>query len=374
MRWLGMLLIVGSLAACALTFGRELLDGTLDAGATSSVADSVGAAPRRVFASGVVEGSVRDIPLRFEVAGRLQKIHVREGDPIRAGQVLAELESEVWRHRVAEAEARLKLARAERERLINGARRETREVLKADVRAAEVHVSEADALLKRSQQLASRNNVSAQELDDNRFRLEKAQAQLQSARARLAEIEAAARQDEILVADARIAQAEATLNSERTLLEKTQLRAPTDGLVLYMTVESGELVGPADERSLVTVTNRDHTRVRAFVEELDALNVQPGQAARVTVDGRPDKTYKGEILSCAPGVKGKTHRHHRPGELIDVQVREIVIELLDADDLVIGLPVDVFVDPVAPPPADKSTSPAKVPDPLVSLRGGAEAE
>lgn len=357
MRWLGILLIIGSLAAGAVLVGRDLH------GLSQGFAPEVAAAPpaaeaaRRIFAHGIVEGTVRDIPLRFEVAGRLRKIHVREGDTLQAGQLLAELDAETWGQRVAEAEARLKLVRAERERLINGARIETRQVLKSEVKTTEVQVREAESLFNRSKELAKRNAVSAQELDDTRFRYERAQAHLQAAQARLSEIDAPAREDDVRIADARIALAEATLKHERSLLEKASLRAPTDGVVLHIHVESGELVGPEDERALFAMTNRDHTRVRAFVEELDALNVVPGQTARVIVDGRHDKSYEGVVLSCAPSVIGKTHRHHKPGELIDIRVREVVIELRDADDLVIGLPVDAFIDQSPPPAPAETTSP-----------------
>lgn len=304
-----------------------------------------GRGQRLIFAGGTVEGTQRDISMRFEMTGRIETVHVREGDIVEKGDVLAELDSQSWQQRVAEAAARLKLAQGERERLVNGARPETREVLKADARTAEVHVNEAEAIFSRAKQLVQRNSLSAQELDDNRFKYEKAVAALQAVRAKLAEIEAPARVDELDITDARIALAEATLRHERTMLDRTRLRAPIDGVILHILVEPGELVGPEDVRSLITITNRDRTRVRAFVEELDSLAVSPGQTAHVTVDGKPDRQYNGQVLSCSPFVRGKSQRHHRPGELIDVKVREIVIELQDADDLVVGLPVDAFIHP-----------------------------
>jgi multidrug resistance efflux pump len=299
-----------------------------------------------VFASGTVEGSQRDVSLRFEVTGSVETIHVREGAKVEKGDILAELDAQQWRQRVAEAAARLKLAQAERERLVNGARPEAREVLRAEVKTAEIQVREAEALFGRSKLLAQRATVSAQELDDHRFKYERMVANLQAARAKLAEIEAPARDDELGIADARIAVAEATLRHERALLEKTRLRAPVDGQVLHILLEPGELVGPDDERSLITMTNRDRTRVRAYVEELDALTVSPGQAAHVTVDGKPGERFAGKVVSCSPFLRGKSHRHLKPGELVDVKVREVVVELTDAADLVVGLPVDVFIEPI----------------------------
>ncbi|MGQ0634154.1 MAG: HlyD family secretion protein [Planctomycetaceae bacterium] len=345
MRWLGILLISGSLAVGLVVARGGLARGPARAARSLFGGSADGQPARRVFAAGVVEGSQRDVALRFEVTGRIDAIHVAEGATVEKGDIIAELDARQWQQRVAEAEARLKLSRAERERLVNGERQETRAVLKAEVNAAAVGVREAEALYARGQQLEQRKVVSAQELDDYKFKREKALAVLQSARARLAEVEAPVRDDDLRIADARIGLAEATLRHERALFEKTRLRAPTDGVVLHILVEAGELVGPEDERALVTMANRDRTRVRAYIEELDTLTVSPGQKAVVTVDGRRGKEYAGTVLTCSPFVRGKSQRHLKPGELVDVKVREVVVELLDADELVIGLPVDVFIEP-----------------------------
>jgi multidrug resistance efflux pump len=301
---------------------------------------------RRVFAAGTVEGTHRDVPLRFEIAGRLKHLHVREGDRVDRGDVLAALDSETWELRLAEAQARLDLARSERDRLVNGASPESREVLKSDVRAAEVLVREAESQHSRAKQVSQRNAMSSQELDEYRYKHEKAVAHLQAIRARWEEIEAPVRRDDLAVAEAKVALAEAVVRQERNALEKTRLRAPERGIVLHVATERGELVGPADEAPLTTLVNRDGTRIRAFVEELDALGVAVGQKASVTADGKPGTAYEGTVKSCSPHMRPKSNRHHKPGELIDVRVREIVIELIAGDDLVVGLPVDVLIEGV----------------------------
>lgn len=352
---LGLILATGALGVGGLIIGRSLATDTqrgthdrVDAGNLTSVA--TGTSPRRIFATGVVEGTQRDVALRFEHPGRIETIHVREGDAIRKGDILAELDSRTVQQRIAEADARLQLARVQRERLVNAARAETIEVLKADVKIAEVHVQEAESHYTRAKQLAESKSISRQELDDNQFKSSRAMAQLLAARAKLAEVEAPARRDDLQIADAQIALAEANLRYEQSVLDQTRLRAPTDGVVLKVHVETGELVGPQDDRALITVTNRDRTRVRAFVEELDSLGVAPGQSAYVVVDGRPGRRYAGLICSCAPHVSAKNQRHHKPGEFVDVKVREIILELDEASDLVVGLPVDVYVNPISDAP------------------------
>jgi hypothetical protein len=90
------------------------------------------------------------------------------------------------------------------------------------------------------------------------------------------------------------------------------------------------------------------TRVRAFVEELDAMDVATGQQATAIASGKADRAYHGVVLFCAPFVQPKSHRHLNPGERLDVRVREIMVELKDGGDLLTGLPVEVFIDPKIP--------------------------
>ena len=240
--------------------------------------EALNSEPPRIFAGGTVEGAQREIPLRFEVAGRLKELHVRAGDVVEKGSVLAELDAELWELKFAESGTLLKLARAERDRLVRAGN-------------------------------------------------------------------SAVRKEDLTIADAKVALAEGTVRRERLMLDKTLLRAPTDGIVLRVQAEPGEMVGPEDNRDLFTLVNRSSTRVRACVEELDAMNVAVGQKTVVIADGRPDKQYAGVVHSCSPFVSPKVQRHLKPGEMVDVRVREVMIELADGSDLLIGLPVEVFIEP-----------------------------
>lgn len=246
--------------------------------------------PSKIFAGGTVEGAQREIALRFEVEGRLKDVHVSAGDFVEKGSVLAELDADLWELKFAEAGTLLKLARAERDRLVKG--------------------------------------------------------------------NATVRREDLTIADAKVALAEGTVRRERLMLDKTLLRAPTDGIVLRVLAEPGELVGPGDNHELFTLVNRSSTRVRACVEELDAMNVAVGQTATVTADGKPDQQYAGIVQSCSPYVSPKIQRHLKPGEMVDVRVREVLIELADGGDLLIGLPVEVFIEP-GPRESGSGKSPAR---------------
>lgn len=308
--------------------------------------------PREVFAAGIVEGAQRSVELQFELQGRITEIPVVEGQPVHQGDVVARLDDSYWRHRLYEAEAALDIARAELERLENGASPETRQVVRADARLAEVRVAQAKAAWERAARLHQSKSLAAQDYDNYRFAHEAAVARLEQARARVAEIEAPARSDELHRAQANVDMASAAVLQGQTELERAVLTAPIDGVILRVDMEPGELVSAEQARPVVTMTSLSELRVRAYVEELDALALEPGTAAYVTVDGKPDVRYAGRVTWAAPVMGPKSHRHHQPGEKYDVEVREVLIVLDDADDLVVGLPVDVFITSQPPATAD----------------------
>ncbi len=357
MRWFFLFLLLTSIGVGAFHVLPDLLEkSTASSDAPLKARSALRAKSRRIFAGGSVEGKQRDIPLHFEVPGRISRILVNEGDHVEEGDVLAELDSETRELKLSEALSKLKLARAERDRLVNGASPEAREVLKAEVRVAEVQVRESESVLARGKQLHQRNAIATQELDDQRYKYDKAAAHLATVRARLEEIEAPVRKDDLVVAEAKVALAETAVRQERNMVAKTKLRAPTRGIILHVAAEPGQLAGPEDGRDLFTIANRDATRVRAQVEELDALSVLVGQKAVVTADGDPGREFHGIVRNCSPHVRHKSQKHFKPGELTDVRVREVIIELTDADSLVNGLPVDVFIERALPVASD-ATSP-----------------
>ncbi len=235
----------------------------------------------QIFAEGVVEGGRREISLRFEVPGRVYAVSAREGDTVMAGDVLAELDCDIAEVRLAETRTQLKIAAAERDRLVADSKRTNRQLGR----------------------------------------------------------------EEETIAQGKVALAEAALRREQLLLDKCKLRAPCAGLVLRMALEVGELTGPTDDRELLIIADQGAARVRAFVEELDAMQVSPGQRAQVSIPGRPDRQYRGTVGSCIPSLRPKSQRRLRPGERVDVRVREAMIDLEDGAGLLIGLPVEVFIQP-----------------------------
>jgi multidrug resistance efflux pump len=346
MKWLTFIFFIG--AAAAGLFGTGLLPLDQAPLPKFDTLTDTKREPRRIFAAGVVEGTQREVVLDFELAGRIRSITVSEGQVAGKGDVLAELDDSLWQQKVCEADAQLQLAQAERERLVNGARPESRDVARAEAKLAYVKVQQAEVDWKRTQTLFEQKAIPEQQYDKARFTYEATVAEYKHAYARVVEIEAAAREDEVRMADAKIKLAESAVQQARTMLGKTKLLAPANGTVLRVDVEPGALVSLQYPQHAITMTDASLRRVRAWVEELDALSLCVGQSAAVIADGRPDVQYAGTISWVAPSMGVKTHRHHEPGEHVDVKVREVLISLQDPADLVVGLPVEVFIEPIMP--------------------------
>jgi multidrug resistance efflux pump len=310
------------------------------AGPSASPGES---ATERVAANGVVEGARPEAALRLEVAGTIATVHARENQDVKRGDLLLELHNETQKHKVALAEAEVGIARAELDRLKNGERVEKRKAVAAmeSARAAIYNQTETD--WKRSQRLGRGGAVSGEQSDGDYYRMTRAKAEWEQAVAERALVEAAARPDEVAAGEARVASAEARLRLAEAELAKTRLLAPSDGRVLQVFAEPGEMAMPASAQPILLLADLSKRRVRAFVEELDIARVQAGQSAVVTADGLPGKEFKGKVVLVLPRMGKRAPQSDVPGEYKDVYFREVLVELDSGEDLPLNLRVQTRI-------------------------------
>jgi RND family efflux transporter MFP subunit len=203
--------------------------------------------------SGYVVTGDRYVSIGVRVGGRIDRYFVEEGQSVRKGDALVQLDDREYRSSVTRAEASLASARA--------------------------NLSLAKAELRRGRRLSGEGVISAQELDtlENRER----------------------------VARATIAQLEAELSQTRVNLEYTTLRSPADGVVLAKLKEVGEIAVPggfAGSGDLVRLANLGDLRAEVDVNEADLANVRLGQPARVVPDAYPQTHYDAEVAKLYPQV------------------------------------------------------------------------
>lgn len=337
----------------------------IDARSSAPIRTSPSAAgPAGIYATGVVEGAAPDVELRSETMGRVHEVHVATGDVVQPGAVLLTLDDRRERQAVAAAAAKRELARAQLERLVNGARPAERAEAEALLAAKRAQREQAFRTWQRVRDLHQQAAVSQQEADDKRSLVDALNAEVQAAEARVEQLTSPAREDEVRAAEARIAAAEADLELAQLALEKCTLRAPGGGCVLDVQVEPGELIGPAEPRPAVVLADTSVIRVRAYVEEVDAPRLEVGMQARITADGLPGKFYTGRIFSLSPRMAPKQVFSGRPDELYDTKMREVIMQLDDSPGLIVGLRVDVMVLPM-----HGAARPGQLSGPAVSAAG-----
>jgi multidrug resistance efflux pump len=288
-------------------------------------------ANERVAATGVIEGAHRKVELRPQVTGTLNAVNVRENAHVKCGEILVELANDVQKQQVAVAQAELEVAQVQLERVVNGERAEKRQALAAIVAAKKAVFEQAEHDYQRYTRGGA--GVSSNELDSAKARYHVAKAEHLQANSEYELINAPARHEDVNEAKARVKLAEAKLTQVQAELEKTRLRAPSDGCILDVRVEAGTIASPTSAEPIIVMADLSKRRVRAYVEELDEGRVAVGQAARVTVNSRPGKVYTGKVIVLLPGMSKDGPHTDAPNELKDMYFRQVIVELDEGDDL-----------------------------------------
>lgn len=301
--------------------------------------------PAYIVAAGLVEPLSEQVRIGSELDGRLRQVTVDEGQAVRAGQVIATLENGDYLARVELAKAALAEREAELQRLLNGARRQERSEAKANVAEVEAIVGHARAELDRRQILLDRGAISRTEFDtaDREFRV--AQARLEAARQRYAFVDAEARDDDRLRAEAEIRRARAQIREAEALLAKTYIRSPLNGVVLRRFLKTGESVSANGNNPIVALGDTTRLRVRVDVDETDVARLRIGQKAWVTADAYPDRKFTGMVVRIGQALGRKNVRTDEPTERVDTKILETLIELDAGQTLPVGLRVDSFIQP-----------------------------
>jgi HlyD family secretion protein len=310
--------------------------------AAQSVAQSAAQRPWDAVALGRVEPLSREIRIAASVPGRIAEVLVRANDRVFAGELLVRLDDEEATARVAEADARVALAkRARKDESASGASAERR---KAEDAAADSERAAADArsALDRLAADLRAGRASQAALDAARAALARAQDRLREQRDTLARLRAApdAALPSRLEGELNVAYAEWTL--AQAALEKTRVRAPVDSAVLQVDARKGELAVPALEPALVVLGDVSALRVRAEVDEQYLAKMRVGQRVLVRSTAFRDREFDGKVTSIARIVGPGRINARGPRKFSDVDVLEVVVDLSDPGPLVVGEQVDVY--------------------------------
>jgi ABC exporter DevB family membrane fusion protein len=319
---------------------------------------SVGATPAAsstargglISAPGRVEAVSEEIRVSSELSGRLARVPVEEGDRVRKGQVLAEIENNDYVARVSAAEATLAVRQAELERTINGARSEERRAAEATVEAAKAVRDNTRREAERRRNLADREMISHDEAERYERAYQVAEAEYERAREEFSLIDSDARVEDRHRAEAAVRTAEAQLAEARAYLEKSYIRSPLDGVVLRKFRHAGESVSTQFDSPVVTLADDSSLRVRLDIDETDVAGLRPGQPAYVTAEAYGSKKFTGHIIRVGRVLGRKNVRTEEPSERVDTKILETLMELDPDQRLPLGLRVDAYVETRGPNP------------------------
>jgi HlyD family secretion protein len=317
-------------------------------------------------APGVTEPASRTVQIFSELMGTIGKVYVQSGDRIKTGQLLFELVNDTQEAEVKHCEAQVARARTELAKLKSWDRPEDREVAKAQWEEAKALLERAQYEVKRIEALTASSSASEKEVNDVRNTVLVEQARTAAAKAKYDRSVAGPRPEDIAVAEAQVTEAESQLQVARTTFEKTRIRSPIDGMVIYRFREPGESVFPNVPAPIISIGNRDVLRVRADVDELDFGKVRLGQRAFATCDAFGNRRFYGTVVEIAQTLGRKNFRTDRPTEKADTKILEVVLALDDGRDIPIELQMAVwFLRESA------ATAPASAPADVEASRGSA---
>lgn len=296
-----------------------------------------------IVAPGRVEAISENIEIGTQLDGRLTSVPVEEGQSVKRGQILAVLDNADFAARVRLAAASIKEREAELLRLKNGSRAEARLEAAAQLREAEVTLDHARLERDRRRKILDRGAISQSEFDsmDREFRA--AEARVETARQRLALIKDETRQEDVLRAEAEIERARAQKAEAESMLAKTIIRSPIDGVILRRHKQSGESVSTSLNNPILVVGDTSRLRVRVDIDETDVAKISLGQRAAIRAAAFGDKEFTGHIVRIGSILGRKNVMTDEPTERVDRKVLETLVELDPGQQVPLGLRVDTYI-------------------------------
>jgi multidrug efflux pump subunit AcrA (membrane-fusion protein) len=247
-------------------------------------------------APGTIRARIATV-LSSRILGQITSLAVREGDRVRQGQAMVEIDDRETAAQLRRAQA----AAAEAQRGLEEADRSI-QAAEAAVLAAEANRDLAGSTRKRYDLLRERHSVSLQEYDEVETRFKAADLETRRAQGNLAA--AKARRLQI---SARIEQSEAEIDAAQVMLGYSRIVAPIDGIVTARHAEPGMLAAPGTP--LVALEDDRTYELEAAVEESRAATIEIGQRVRIEIDALESRGIDGRVREIVPASDPATRTY-----------------------------------------------------------------
>jgi len=284
---------------------------------------------------------IRQVQLAFHATGRIDKLSVQEGDTVKPGQLVAELDPIRYEAAAAQASAEVAAKNQVLSRLLAGSRPEVVRKARERVKAEEANLEDAKALYERMKYLVRTGSTSKQKFDDTDTAFKAARANLKAAKQELILAVKGPRKEDIALARAQLRASEAALKLAERELTDTKLYAPKAGVIQDRILEPGDMAFP--ETPVFTLALTNPVWVRAYISEPDLGKVSSGMKAYITTDSFPGKKYDGWIGFISPTAEF-TPKQVQTTELRTKLVYRLRIYACNPqNELRLGMPVTVTI-------------------------------
>jgi RND family efflux transporter MFP subunit len=247
------------LSSCSSEEERAGEESTQIYPAVEAVQAQYGSLPLEERLSGIVSAA-NQVDIYPEITATVEQVMVQDGDKVEKGEVLVQLRDDEYRERLRQAEANLRISRAQE-------------------RQALAAVGEIEAELKRVRVLADKEISSDLELEQLEARLESAEASLE-------------------LSKARVEQAESAVEEQKEALRQTQITAPVTGTVGQRNVEIGMQATP--NMRLFTIGDLSRSKVTVNLTERMLSYIEAGQTVRIYSENLPDTVMAAELSRISP--------------------------------------------------------------------------
>ena len=359
--------------------------------------------PNRIRLSGNLE--MTQVDIAFKLAGKISELLVREGDLVKAGQIIARLdrdtmtlqrqreesgvasaqsgiaqmstaivfqqevlmrETQVRKSEIAAAEAQLnnllagsrKQEKLQASSTLEDARAQYQQAKKdwdraerlfknEDISRAQYDQAQTRLLITEAAVHAAEQRVSLVEEGPRKQEIELARAQLERAKAALTLTQASAeevkrRQQEMGVRQADMKRATANVAVMDSQLNDTIAKSPLDGVVLVKTTEAGEVVAPG--ATIVTIADIEHPWLRGYIPQTQLGRVKLGQKVTLTTDSYKDKSYQGTITYISSQAEFTPKQIQTQEERVKLVYRVKISVENKQQELKLNMPVDAIIE------------------------------
>ncbi len=259
------------------------------------------------------------VSVRAERPGVISRVLVEKGQQVAKGALLVELDTRDARAEVASAEAAVAGARAQLQTVMEGGRSAEKVEIENALERDRMELRIAQRDYESLRRLAEKHAATKLEVAEAQQKVQQLQGDIEALeRKRAALVEAADRAS----AEAKLREAQATLEQARTRLQRSQMRSPIPGTVYELSARAGSYVNVGDP--VASVGELGTLRVRVYVDEPELGRVAENMPVVITWDAMPGRRWKGTV-------------ERMPTQIVSLGTRQVgeIIVLIDNPDLVL---------------------------------------